>query len=47
VPRGVEVIVLIKVKELYSLSPKNRKSLIVIEDISIINIKKILLVIIV
>lgn len=32
-PRGVEVIVLVEVKELYSLSPEDRKSLTIVEDI--------------
>jgi hypothetical protein len=46
-PCSVKVIILIKVKELYFLSLKNYKSLIIIKDIFAINIKKILLVIIV
>jgi hypothetical protein len=46
-PHGIEVVVPIKVKELYSLSPENRKSLTVIEDISAMNVEKIPPVIIV
>jgi hypothetical protein len=33
-PRGVEVIVLVDIRELYSLSLEDRKSLMIIEDIS-------------
>jgi hypothetical protein len=46
-PKGMEVIVPEEVKELYSLSPENRKSVTVIETISYINVKKIPPVIIV
>ena len=43
----MDIIVLEEVKELYSLSPENRKSVTVIEAIRVINVKKIPLVIIV
>jgi hypothetical protein len=40
-PKGIDIIIPEEVKELYSLSPENRKSVTVIETISYINIKKI------
>ena len=40
-PRGMEVIVPEDVKEIYSLSPENHKSVTVIETIGCMNIKKI------
>jgi len=46
-PKGMDVIVPEEVKELYSLSPENRKSVAIIETISCINVKKIPPVIIV
>jgi hypothetical protein len=46
-PRGMDVIVPEDVKELYSLSPENRKSVTVIETIGCMNVKKIPPVIIV
>jgi hypothetical protein len=46
-PKGMEVIVPQDVKELYSLSPENRKSVTVMETIGCMNVKKIPLVIIV
>ena len=46
-PKGMEVIVPQDVKELYSLSPENRKSVTVIETIGCMNVKKIPPVIIV
>jgi len=46
-PKGIDIIIPEEVKELYSLSPENRKLVIVIETISYINIKKIPLVIII
>ena len=39
--KGIEVIVLEEVKELFSLSLENRKLVIVIKTISCINVKKI------
>lgn len=33
-PRGVEIIVPVEVKEIYSISPEDRKSLTIIEDIA-------------
>ena len=43
----MKVIVPIEVKELYSLSPENRKSVTIVETIGCMNVKKIPLVIIV
>ena len=45
--KGMEVIVLEEVKELFSLSPENRKSVTVIKTIGCMNVKKIPPVIIV
>jgi hypothetical protein len=46
-PNGIEVLVLTLVKELYSLSPEDRKSLTIIKDISALNVDKVPPVIIV